>query len=76
MDRVEAVWDAFAAMELREVDVDVAAALALAVEHSLYAYDGYVLEAAIRHRQPLLTLDARLAAAARAARATVFGIES
>lgn len=68
---LERAWRAFEAMELRFIDVDIGASFLLAAEHGLYAYDAYFLEAARRHRTPLLTLDRRLASAAQAARIAV-----
>lgn len=48
------------------------AALAIAREHGLSAYDGAYLELAIRAGAPLATLDAALRAAARKAGVTVY----
>ena len=65
--QMAAAWSSFQAVPLRLVEVDVPRALRLAVEHGLYAYDSYVLEAALVRRAPLLTLDERLARAAKQA---------
>jgi len=54
---VERAWSAFRAVPVRYVEIDVPAALLLAVRTSLYAYDAYVLEAARAARAPLLSLD-------------------
>lgn len=62
---LERAWDAFAAITLRVADVNIGRAMALAIEHDLYAYDGYMLALAVDRRVPLLTLDTRLAMAAR-----------
>lgn len=51
---------AYAAIPIRLVDVDLALSLELASEHSLYAYDAYLLTCALQHRAPLLTLDTGL----------------
>ena len=64
-------WAAYEAVPLRLVDMDVERAIALAVEHGLYAYDGYMLLLARDRALPLLTLDGRLAMAARRAGITV-----
>lgn len=62
----ERAWTACESVPLRFVDVAIGRAIVLAVDFGLYAYDAYMLELA-RHRGfPLLTLDKRLAAAARA----------
>ena len=34
-------------------------------QNNIYAYDAYVLECALRHKAPLLTLDKKLKAVAR-----------
>lgn len=46
--------------------VDVPKALDIAVEHNLYAYDAYFLQCSLSLSSPLMTLDARLQAAAKA----------
>jgi predicted nucleic acid-binding protein len=45
--------------------IDFRAALAIAAEHRIYAYDTYFLECAIKLRAPLLTLDRSMARTAR-----------
>jgi len=50
---------------LRFVEVELADALALAAELSIYAYDAYLLRCAAKYRAPLLTLDAQLVRLAR-----------
>ncbi len=59
--------DAYAAIPIRFVDVDLALALEIAAEHKLYAYDAYLLTCALSQRAPLLTLDRGLQRAATAA---------
>ena len=59
-------WAAYEAVPLRLVEVDVGQSIALAAELGLYAYDGYMLGLARSRRLPLLTLDGKLGAAARA----------
>lgn len=49
---------------LRLVTVDISAALVIAAEHGLYAYDAYFIACALRLSAPLLTLDRRLSGAA------------
>jgi predicted nucleic acid-binding protein len=56
---------------IRFSDVDLEAALELAVRLDLYAYDAYVLACALQHRSPLLSLDERLLDAARKVGVTV-----
>lgn len=45
---------------VRLVPVDVSAALQIALEHNIYAYDAYFLQCAQRLSRPLLTLDRRM----------------
>ena len=61
----QAAWASYEAIPLRLVEVDIGHAMALATERGLYAYDAYVLELASSRGLPLLTLDAKLRAAAR-----------
>src|SRR2546425_10682351 len=54
----------FEAIPLETVGIDLERAVDLASAHGLYAYDGYLLEAARTRRAPLLTLDRALRRAA------------
>jgi predicted nucleic acid-binding protein len=45
---------------VRLVGVDVQAALEIALEHNIYAYDAYFLQCARSYSHPLLTLDQRM----------------
>jgi predicted nucleic acid-binding protein len=60
-------WAAYQAIPVRLLELDIARAIALAAEQGLYAYDAYMLELARARGLPLLTLDAKLSAAARLA---------
>jgi predicted nucleic acid-binding protein len=60
---------------VRFVEVELTESVALANELSLYAYDAYLLECALKYRLPLLTLDNRLAQAAKEKRIQVLEIE-
>lgn len=51
----------YQSIPIRFVDVDLRAALMIASEHRLYAYDAYLLECSISRRASLLTLDRALA---------------
>lgn len=59
-------WVAYEAVPLRLVEVDIGRAVAVALDLELYAYDAYMLELARHRGLPLLTLDKKLGAAARA----------
>lgn len=54
----------FEAIPVDAVGIDLERAVDLAAAHALYAYDGYLLEAARVRRAPLVTLDRPLRAAA------------
>lgn len=58
--------NAYAAIPIRFVDVDLALSVEVAAEHGLYAYDAYLIVCALQQRAPLLTLDAALGRAASA----------
>ncbi len=59
---------------IRFVDVELENAVALAHQYNTYAYDAYMLACALRYSNPLLSLDARLNTAARAAGITVMEV--
>jgi predicted nucleic acid-binding protein len=65
IDEVLKALQVFEAIPIRLVDVDLGQAVVLASEMNLYAYDAYMVEVAVRYRAPLLTLDKRLAEAAK-----------
>lgn len=56
-EEVPAAWAAVQAIPVDLRGLDIPAALALAVQFGLYAYDAYFLECALSLRLPLLTLD-------------------
>lgn len=62
----EAGWTSYEKIAIRLVEVDIGRAITLATEQSIYAYDAYMLELARSRGVPLLTLDSRLGAVARA----------
>jgi predicted nucleic acid-binding protein len=57
-------WTSFGQISFRVAACDVAASLRLAIDHKLYAYDAYVIEAARTARASLMTLDERQRVAA------------
>ena len=63
---IAAAWASFLKIPLRLGACDGAAALRIAVEYGLYAYDAYVLDAARSAGAPLLSLDERQTAVALA----------
>ena len=63
----QAAVAAFERIPVRLYPVDLAAAMDVAGEHGIYAYDAYLLATAQAVRAPLLTLDGRLREVARQA---------
>ena len=55
----------FIGIPLRYVEPDFVNALKIAKQTKTYAYDAYLLDCAVRHKSPLLTLDRRLITAAK-----------
>ncbi|NKB72842.1 MAG: PIN domain-containing protein [Candidatus Latescibacteria bacterium] len=62
---VIAAWRAVNQIPVELKKIDIEAALNLAAEHTIYAYDAYFLECAQSNKAPLLTLDRGLAQVAR-----------
>ncbi|GAB6088488.1 type II toxin-antitoxin system VapC family toxin [Spirochaeta dissipatitropha] len=56
-----AVYHAYMRIPMRELTVDIPAALLMADTFNIYAYDAYYLSCAERYNIPLLTLDAHMA---------------
>lgn len=56
----------FEVIPMRYLDVDFKHSLKLAHDNQIYAYDAYFLDCAMRHRTPLLSLDSRMIAKAKA----------
>ena len=53
-------WDVIGKIRISLLEVEIRAALALAVEENIYAYDGYFLQCSIQSGCALLTLDQRM----------------
>ena len=67
LDQATRAFDAYGMIPVQLVNIDMKAALRLAHDLGIYAYDSYMLDCALRHRCPLLTLDGALKAAANRA---------
>ena len=52
-----ATWRLAGAVAVELVEIDVLAAVELAAQFNIYAYDAYFLQCALTRRCPLLTLD-------------------
>ena len=57
--------DAYAAIPIRLVDIELKQAVELSNRLNVYAYDAYVIACAINQRAPILTLDSGLRTRAR-----------
>ncbi len=57
LDQAKGALQSFRAIPVRLAEVDVEAAVEMAKEHGIYAYDAYMLECARKYRTPLLSLD-------------------
>ncbi len=70
--QIQTALDAYDSIPIRFVDVDLSAAMTIAAEYGLYAYDSYVIACAVANRCRLISLDhGLLAAAAKAGVRTV-----
>ncbi len=63
-EALEAI-DIYLQIPVRFVEVELTESLELADELGLYAYDAYLIRCAAKYRLPLLTLDGKLAQAAK-----------
>jgi predicted nucleic acid-binding protein len=59
-DEAVSVWDTIRQIPVDLRRIDIRAALEIAVQYNLYAYDAYFLECARNLRSPILTLDRRM----------------
>jgi predicted nucleic acid-binding protein len=58
-------WKATQQIPVQLVPVEMEAALALALDHGIYAYDAYYLHCSLLHRRPLVTLDRKMRGVAK-----------
>lgn len=65
LDEAERGLSIFNTIPLRYIEPDFSNVLHLSKKTNMYAYDAYLLDCAIRHKAPLLTLDLKLKAAAQ-----------
>ena len=64
-ENIDSAWAEAAKFDVALIDIDMQAALRLAANHDLYAYDGYMLQCALETRATLVTLDQPLSGVAR-----------
>ncbi len=65
LDETHKGLEIFESIPVRYAKPDFVHALTLAHQTNMYAYDAYLLDCAIRHNAPLLTLDRKLKTAAK-----------
>ncbi len=58
-------WDTIQQIPVDLRRINISAALRIAMQHNIYAYDAYFLECALNQRCPLLTLDRQMREIAR-----------
>lgn len=59
-DQIVDVWNIISKIPVELIGVDIPAALTIAGQFEIYAYDAYFLQCALQLRCPLLTLDRSL----------------
>jgi len=59
-DEVVLAWDVVQHIPVDLRPIDIRAALHIATQYNIYAYDAYFLECALSLRSPLLTLDRQM----------------
>jgi predicted nucleic acid-binding protein len=64
-DDVILAWNTIQTIPVDLRRSDIKAALTIATQHNIYAYDAYFLECALNLHSPLLTLDQRMKGIAR-----------
>src|SRR5574337_369622 len=63
--QAKAALRAYEKIPIQLIDIPLGDALDLAAQLGIYAYDAYVIQCALKHKSPLLTLDRDLCRAAR-----------
>ena len=71
LEEAAMILRAFRTIPVQLVDIDLDRSLRLASELDVYAYDAYVIDCALAHDAPLLTLDRGQRAAASRAGVTI-----
>ena len=71
LDQVNAVLKAYRQIPIRFREVDLQSTMEIAADHDLYACDAYIIACARENRCAMITLDRRLAQAARIAHVSV-----
>jgi len=76
LEEAQRALRAYSEIPIRFSDIELDVALELAARLNIYAYDAYIIACAIKHRCPLLTLDASMVNAAAEVGVTVKEVEA
>ena len=75
VEQAKAAVEIYKQIPLNLMEVDLVQAVKLAAQLNIYAYDAYIIACAISQNCPLLSLDAGLARAAKAAGVDILEVE-
>ncbi len=75
VEQAKAALEVYEQIRLNLMEVDLVQAVELASQLNIYAYDAYIIACAINQNCPLLSLDAGLVRAAKAAGVDVLEVE-
>ena len=75
LDQARQALSVYQQIPLRFVDVELDASLRIADEMNIYAYDAYLIRAALKYRSPILTLDKYLIQCAKQMKASVIEVQ-
>lgn len=65
LDQAFSALEVYRQIPLRFADIELEKTLAISEQHSIYAYDAYLIRCAIKYKSPLITLDRKLAQVAQ-----------
>jgi predicted nucleic acid-binding protein len=74
LEQVLKAIEIYQTIPIRLFEVELNKALELAAQHSLYAYDAYLLQCALKYQSPLISLDKRLIEIARQMKVEVWEV--
>lgn len=75
LDQARQALSAYQQIPLRFVDVELDASLQIADKMNIYAYDAYLIRAALKYRSPILSLDKYLIQCAKQMKASVIEVQ-
>jgi len=65
LEQARQAIEIYKTIPIRFVDVELERALEISDEFNVYAYDAYIIQCAVQHRQPVMALDGGLLTCAR-----------